>query len=232
MQVGIILLCRYNSKRLPGKILKPIAGKPIIAYIMDQLSIAVSQKSIIVCTSENGTDDPIAAYCDQQGYNCFRGSLENVSRRFLDCGLHYGFDYLTRINGDNLFINHEVLQKMITSAKSGKYNFITNVKDRTFPKGMSIEIVKRVFYQDYYENHFSSSGHFEHVTQYFYQKSPKIPWVKYFYNKTVPQAAGIQLAIDTQKDFEMAERMIDTFDKNIAEYNLAELYKVWEKVHG
>lgn len=199
---------------------------------MDQLSMAVPLSSIVVCTSYNDTDDPIAAFCDQQGYNCFRGSLENVAKRFLDCGLHYGFDYLTRINGDNLFINHGLLREMVNTAQSGEYNFITNVKDRTFPKGMSIEMIKRDFYQDHYKNHFTTPGHFEHVTQYFYQKSPEIPWAKYFYNETVPEAAGIQLAIDTQKDFEMAERMIDTFDKNITEYNLADLYKVWKKVHG
>ena len=61
--VGIIVLCRHNSSRLPGKILKEIDGKPILSYILERLSPLGEQYQVVVCTSDEDSDDPISRYC-------------------------------------------------------------------------------------------------------------------------------------------------------------------------
>jgi spore coat polysaccharide biosynthesis protein SpsF len=106
MRIGIIVLCRYSSSRLPGKILLPLYGKPILEYILEKITSVVPKDSVVVCTSDLKTDDSISTYCTDKGYNCFRGSLDNVAQRFLNCADHYQFDYIVRINGDNLFLDN------------------------------------------------------------------------------------------------------------------------------
>ncbi len=228
MNIGFIILCRYNSRRLPGKILKKINGKPILQYIIERLQTAVNPDSIVIATSEEETDDPIESYCINNNINHFRGSLENVSGRFLACAEHYGFDFATRINGDNFFMDASTLKEMIKITRTGKYNFVSNLKGRTFPKGMSIEIVRTDFYKDKFQQ-FSLNDDFEHVTLNLYQNESESDKFYHYKNTQCPEAGGIQLAIDDQDDFHLAEQIIHTFAEEHTRYGLNEVFQIYQK---
>mgnify|MGYP001373838092 CR=1 FL=1 len=89
---GIIVLCRYNSSRLPGKILKEINGKTILSYIHERLSMINLNLEITIATSNLDSDDIIEDYCLKKKYKYFRGSLSNVSKRFLECGIKSNYE--------------------------------------------------------------------------------------------------------------------------------------------
>jgi len=228
MRIGFVIICRYNSNRLPGKILKEINGKPIIQYIIERLQKITSSEKIVVATSENESDDPIINYCKENSINYFRGSLNNVAERFLLCSEAFSFDYSVRINGDNIFIDINSFKEMIEITMMNKYKFISNVKNRTFPKGMSIEIVKTEYYREMY-NVFETKDHYEHVTLFLYSQDNKEEHF-YFFNKICPEASGIQLAIDDLDDFKLAEKIIGSFKMNHTNYNLAEIYPIYKNI--
>ncbi len=228
MNIGFIILCRYNSRRLPGKILKKINGKPILQYIIERLQTVINSNNIVIATSEEETDDPIESYCLNNNINLFRGSLENVSGRFLACAENYGFDFATRINGDNFFMDASTLREMIKITCTGKYNFVSNLKGRTFPKGMSIEIVRTDFYKDKFQQ-FSSNDDFEHVTLNLYQNESESDKFYHYKNTQCPEAGGIQLAIDDQDDFHLAEQIIHTFAEDHTRYGLNEVFQLYQK---
>lgn len=228
MKIGFVVICRYNSNRLPGKILKEINGKPIIQYIFERLQEITSGENIVIATSDNTTDVPIVNYCKKNNINYFRGSLNNVAERFLLCAEEFSFDYAVRINGDNIFIDINSFKEMIEITKTNKYKFISNVKNRTFPKGMSIEIVKTDYYREMYQR-FETSDHFEHVTLFLYNQENQEDHF-YFYNKVCPEASGIQLAIDSIDDFRLAEQIINSFKKNHTSYNLPEIYPIYKNL--
>ena len=190
MKIGAIVICRYNSSRLPGKILKEINGKPLLNYILERLDGVVGLDDVIIATSNKETDDPIVEYCDKNNLKYYRGDLNNVAERFLKCAQHFNLDYAIRINGDNLFVDSKVISEMIDVARKGSYDLISNVKDRTFPKGISVEIVKTAFYNKSYLK-FDSDYYKEHVTIYFYENEDSGNF--YFHiNTTCPST---QLAI-------------------------------------
>ncbi len=227
MKIGFIVICRYNSTRLPGKILKEIKGKSVIQYIIERLKEITYDDNIVIATSDQPSDDPIVNYCKENSINYFRGDLNNVAERFLLCAEEFSFDYAVRVNGDNIFIDINSFKEMIEITKTNKHRFISNVKNRTFPKGMSIEIVRTDYYRKSY-NKFTVPNHFEHVTLYLYnQENQKGHF--YFYNKICPEASGIQLAIDDKDDFELAEKIIASFKKKHTNYNLAEIYPIYKK---
>ena len=107
-----------------------------------------------------------------------------------------------RINGDNLFVNPALVDEVCQKAQAG-FEFVSNVPGRSYPKGMSVELIEVDRYQEFYQD-FSDEGHFEHVTTYLYQNDFKINNY-YFLNSECPEAAGVQLAIDTQFDFNLAK---------------------------
>ena len=218
MKIGFIIFCRYNSTRLPGKILKEIIpGKTVLDHLYIQLNKIVDQNDIIIGTSEESTDTPIKNHCELNNYNCFRGNLDNVSLRLIEIINHYQFDYVVRINGDNLFIDHNILQQMVSDAISNKYDFLSSVPERTFPYGMSLEMVKSEFYKIEYP--LFSLEEQEHVTLHFYN-NPTKGKRKYYQNTLFPDLQGIKLAIDTDDDFNYATLIANFFVKNKKEINL------------
>jgi spore coat polysaccharide biosynthesis protein SpsF len=222
---GIIVLCRYNSSRLPGKILREINGKPILQYIVERLDVLKSEYPFVICTSDEPTDDPIVHFCKTNGITYFRGPLDNVALRFLNCAKENGFDYAVRINGDNLFLDDSLIKAHIEIIESKALNFVSNVKDRTFPKGMSIEIVNTAFYESSYP--FFKDGDFEHVMTYFYRGN--LDKIEFAYNQK-PMTSTVNLAIDTLEDFENAELILNKMNKNHTTYDYNDIINLFAKI--
>jgi sialic acid synthase SpsE/spore coat polysaccharide biosynthesis protein SpsF (cytidylyltransferase family) len=224
MKIGIIILCRYNSRRLPGKILSSIQGRTVLSYIVQRIERAAPQLPLVIATSTEQSDDSIATYCNHSQLTCFRGDLEDVSKRFVDCAEHYQFDFATRINGDNIFVDVESLQTMQAIALTNQYDFISNVPGRTFPYGMSIEIVRTKFYRAHLSR-FSNESHKEHVTSWFYDH-PDIGNRYVLVNHMCPPAAGLQLALDTPEDLRKITDMITHAGPKIDRFGLSDLYRL------
>lgn len=226
MNLGVIILCRYDSSRLPGKILKEICGKPVLQYIVERMQTSQSARQVVVATSTEPSDDPIVRYCENYGIKYFRGDKNNVAARFLACSQAHNFEYAVRINGDNIFTDAAILDEMISNISIQEYDFISNVQGRTFPYGMSIEIVRTAFYQESLSN-FQLQEHFEHVTLYFYQ-NPTFGRQYHFVNTICPSAAGIKLALDTQADFDFTHALIQAMQKEHTSYHLSDIYTLWK----
>lgn len=228
MKVGVIVLCRYSSNRLPGKILKVINGKPILAYIIERLKMSQLTDEIIIATSTEHSDNIISEYCSQNNINCFRGDLNNVAKRFLDCAESNKLDYAIRINGDNLWIDSTLLDSMITIAKTNAYDFISNVKGRTYPIGISIEILNTDFYRNILKQ-IASDHYKEHVTLYLYEHA-ELANSHFVYNDKIQSAKNIKLAIDDEKDFKFAQSIMSAMEKDHTHYGFKEIIKIIAKL--
>jgi spore coat polysaccharide biosynthesis protein SpsF len=228
MKIGAIILSRFNSSRLPGKALMNVNGVPVLLIIVERLRRVLPDSSIVVATSNENTDDAIEQFCIQQSINYFRGSLDNVADRFYRASKHLNLDYSIRINGDNVFVDTIVLTEMIDLARMGRYDFISNVKGRTFPKGMSVEIVNTDYYSSLLPAISESESYREHVTSYLYEHDNGRHF--YLYNNHVPEASGLQMALDTSEDLERTKRIIARFTDSHWKYNLKEIYSIWKQI--
>lgn len=227
MNIGIIVLCRLNSSRLPGKILSHINGKPLITYILERLSKSKYNGNIVIATSRNQTDQPIEDYCIKNNTSYYRGSLENVSERFLKCAIQHRFDYAVRINGDNLFTDPSLIDEYCDLAMSGDFDLISNVPNRTYPSGMSVEVIKVSFMRKIAAN-FKKKKYREHVTLYFYENLASGHF-KFIENNDVPEARGLKLAIDHLFDLNLVSNLLKKMDKNHIHYNWKEIVNLYLK---
>ena len=160
--------------------------------------------------------------CKKKGINFFRGSKNNVAKRFLDCSLKMNIDYAVRINGDNIFTDPSIITKMLNITRSNKWIFITNVLKRTFPQGISVEIIKvshlkeKIAFFDNYEK--------EHVMPYFYKNLSKER--VFNYDNTGKKLSNVSLALDTIKDFSFLSSIIDLMEKPHSKYNIDEIIDI------
>lgn len=221
MKGGVVILCRYSSSRLPGKILKKIGDQPVLYHIYQRLSTVLTSDQLIVATSSEESDDPIDLFCQGHGITCFRGSLSNVAERFFGAAQEAEWEYAIRINGDNLFIDVETLISMINTFESKNYDFVTNVPGRTFPYGMSIEIVKTSFFKSVLQK-ITEEKYKEHVTLYLYENE-SIGKRLYIKNTKYSNLQGAKFAIDEPKDFTFAVDLMKKLGENRYNYTLENL---------
>lgn len=207
MKIGTIILCRYSSSRLPGKILRDIQGNTPLTYLHEKFARQIDSQNLLVATSTDPSDDIIERYCQAHGYNCFRGSLDNVSQRFLAAAQFLDCDYAIRINGDALFLDIHTYLDMIAICKASDFDFISNVKGRSFPFGMSVEIVKTEFYEALQAKIQANPRYVEHVTLYLYEH-PEEGKQYHHLNTQYPQLSGLQIALDTPTDLELAQEVM------------------------
>lgn len=145
MRHGLIIPCRMSSRRLPGKTLAPVAGRPLLWYVhsrLDRLGMPV-----VVATSDDDSDDPIAAYCQDAEVPCHRGSLTDVAGRLLSAARSHGLESFARINGDSPFVDRELLWTAFAAIESEGLDFVTNLVPRTYPYGVAVEVVRTAAYE-------------------------------------------------------------------------------------
>lgn len=221
MTAGLIVLCRYSSRRLPGKILRKIAGRTVLDHILDRLRHGVPGHPVVVATSGDPDDDPIARHCAAAGVSCFRGPLDDVAGRFLACAEQEGWQYAVRVNGDNLFADTNTLRCLLAAAETGAYDFLTNVPGRTFPYGMSVEVLRVSFFRGVVSA-LEAPEDREHVTRWLYER-PEVGRRFVLENDVCPEARGLKLALDTEEDLERSRIMMESMTYPPHAYGLAEI---------
>jgi len=220
MRIGYIILCRYGSTRLPGKILKEINQKPLLQYIYERIRYAVQGEDIIVATGKDPGNQPIVDYCYNNNIPLFLGEQDNVAKRFLDCMEENRFDFAARINGDNLFVSPQIIRQMVPLVRSDRYDLVSNVKGRTFPPGMSVEYVRTSFFHTLIEK-FNEEKYREHVTLYLYEHEDAGRQY-HFTNQICQKAQGHNFAIDTGEDFKSAKQLLLKISSNHTDYDICD----------
>lgn len=108
-----IIQARTSSTRLPGKVLKPLAGKPMIWHIVERARACRLVDKVIVATSDESSDDALSNFCTEAGIDCFRGRLGNVLSRYLTILRQSNYDYFVRITGDCPLIDPDFIDRQI-----------------------------------------------------------------------------------------------------------------------
>jgi len=197
LTVGAVVLCRLDSQRLPGKVMADVLGRPLLWYVLTRCFAVASIGQVIVATSDRAVDDPIYEYCASQGIRVFRGPGENVAGRMLFCAEDAGLDYFFRINADSPCLEPWLLEKAVAQIGERNWDFITNLYPRSFPYGVSVELIKSATYRKIYPS-ILQSGQREHPTQYLYQHLDLLIWRNII--REGKDLSSTRLTVDTVED--------------------------------
>jgi spore coat polysaccharide biosynthesis protein SpsF (cytidylyltransferase family) len=227
MNLGAIIVCRFDSKRLPGKVLKKINGKPLLWYVISKCSkIARLSENIIVATSDREIDDPIVKFCLEEKIKVFRGSIDNVANRVLTCAIDNNFDYFFRINADSPFIEPPLLNFACDIAITEGCQVVTNLYPRSFPYGVSVELFSLDTFEMGYKL-MSSRDDLEHVTLYFYQNMHLFNYYNIFNNEK--NLSEIRLTIDSLDDFQKFKSTLGIINNKWANITYKDVTHFYQK---
>lgn len=195
-KVNIFLQARSNSKRLPYKSLIKINQIPLVVLCAKRLS--GKGVNVTVLTSEKKKDDYLVDILKQNKINFFRGSLENVYERFLDCAKKLdNNDIIVRATADNPFVNYSfVINTLKIFLKNKEIYRGIDHKRHNLPYGMSIEIFRKSLILKYKKK--LDKKTIEHVTPNFYKYSNKNIVKK---NKLLKDFSRLSCTVDTFEDY-------------------------------
>jgi spore coat polysaccharide biosynthesis protein SpsF (cytidylyltransferase family) len=220
VKVGAVVQARMSSRRLPGKVLMPLAGRPVLAWLLERLGHASSLDAVVLATSDATEDDPVASFASENGVLCHRGPLDDVVERVLGAARAHGLDAIARVNGDSPLLDQRLLDQGVELFRAAGVDLVTNVRPRTFPPGQSVEVVRcdaleRAHAAD------TSPEEREHVTGPLYGGDFRIARFE-----TEPPRTEPGFTIDTPADHDFLEEVLRSLDRPHHELGWEELWKV------
>jgi spore coat polysaccharide biosynthesis protein SpsF len=205
-RVGIISQARMTSTRLPGKVLKPIAGKPLLHYHLDRLKS--SNLPLILAITTNASDDVLADFALTHAIPITRGPEDDVLTRYQQCAAAYQLEVIVRVTSDCPLIDGELVAQGVREylAADDPQLYLSNAIQRTYPRGLDFEIFSRALL-DEAARLATSAADREHVTPYIHQnRSGKVRLQHILHT---PDASNYRLTVDTAEDFELIRRLIE-----------------------
>jgi len=145
MYFAIIVQARTGSKRFSKKILSKIDGRNILEFLIDRLLQIFSKNKIIIATTKLKRDNIICDISKKKKIKFYRGSENNVLKRYLDCAIKFNVKNIIRITSDCPFVDSKLVKNMKKVYLANKLDYIANTYPPTksrFPDGSDIEIFK------------------------------------------------------------------------------------------
>lgn len=216
--IGIIIQARTNSTRLPGKVLLPIGGEPLILNIYNRMQNHF-RLPIIIAITDSHEDDGLAKMLADEKVNVFRGSENNVIGRFIDASNNQGFTDIIRICADNVFLDFDFLDKLIElwkrDTKSDYISFEFKKKPVILSHfGVFAEIVKLSALEKVASLFPNNRIYLEHITNGVYMNTEIFKIRLINLDNVLTPFEGIRLTIDTKEDFRRISELVPKI-KNI-----------------
>ena len=230
---GAIIFSRYSSERLPGKALLDITGRCLLGRVIDRTKEIKGIKKIIVATSKHKSDDQIEAFVQKEGVDIFRGSLNNVAKRALEVCHEHKLDRFVRICGDRPFFSPNLITSILKNKDNLEYDIVTTTFPRTYPPGLTCEIVKSAILTQYINLINNRNDDKEHVTSYFYRNAKEFS-IKNIDSMHDISFDGINLCVDNKDDLNRATWIANQINKKALSYDnipkIIALAQQWHKL--
>lgn len=209
MRTVAIVQARMGSTRLPGKVLRTLVDRPMLAWVCERLMRARLLDSIVVASSTLPADDPIEGLCHERGWSIFRGSESDVLGRYVGAVAAVRAESVVRVTSDCPLIDPHVVDLVIASyqASSPPCDYASNTLERSYPRGLDVEVFSRVALERA-DAEDSNPGSREHVTPWIYRHPES------FRLRNVENAVDLsrhRWTVDTVEDFEFVSRILGVF---------------------
>jgi spore coat polysaccharide biosynthesis protein SpsF len=141
-RVFVVVSARMASSRCPGKAVAPLAGRPLLAVLLERMAAARGVDGVVLATSTRPENDGLARLAEQEGFAVFRGEEDDVLRRHVDCARAIGAEHVVRVTGDNPLTDLETLERLVVRHVEERADY-TYVPGDALLMGILSEVVSR-----------------------------------------------------------------------------------------
>jgi len=208
-RVVCVIQARTTSTRLPNKIFKDLAGKPVLARVIDRVQAAQRIDQVVIAAPDNESNDSIETFVKETypGVGLYRGSEDDVLDRYYQAASTFKADVVVRATSDCPLLDPGVIGKVVTEFLSAGVDYGANVLgERTYPRGLDIEvftfdILKRMW------DHATEPDDREHVTLHLRKAPEGFSTINVIGNRDLSK---YRLTVDTQNDYDLIQWIFES----------------------
>ncbi|ANE56399.1 cytidylyltransferase domain-containing protein [Methylomonas sp. DH-1] len=198
-----ILQARMSSSRLPGKVLLPLLGEPMLLRQIERLRKVRNIDRLLVATSAETADDEIENLCKRHAIDCFRGNLNDVLDRFYQAAVSHHPDHVVRLTADCPLADPGLIDQVIEFYLAGGYDYASNAIQPTFPDGLDVEICRFACLEQAWREAGLPSQR-EHVMPFIHQQPERFN-IGHFLNRE--DLSHLRWTVDEPRDFELVSQI-------------------------
>ena len=209
------------STRLPGKVLREVAGVPLLGHLISRLQTCRTLDDIVVASTTSAIDDAIDEYCGALGVTVFRGDENDVMGRVLAAAASCEADIVVETTGDNPLLDPEIVDLHVETFLSNNVDYVSNVVVPSFPDGMDVQ----VFSLETLRRSEALTSHRldrEHVTRHIRMH----PEIFTRINVIAPEALKrphFSVTVDVDSDFEIVRLILERLYRPTKPFSCADL---------
>ncbi len=213
-----------SSRRLPGKVLKTILGRPMLELQIERVLRCKNIDQLIVATSENKEDDPIATLCKNLNIDCFRGDLANVLDRFYQASRKYRPGHIVRLTGDCPLTDPAIIDALIEYYLANESDYASNCQVPILPDGLDAEIFSAEALEQAWQEAVLPS-HLEHVTPYIRTNPERFNLGFFRYHKDL---SHLRWVVDEPEDLEFVRKVYEALYSSNPEFRTDDIIALLE----
>jgi len=225
-KIGAIIQARMGSARLPGKVLMPLVGKPVVQHVVERLTRSKTIDKIIVATSTNEIDDILAKFLKTNGISFFRGDEDDVLDRFYQCAKKFKLDVIIRITSDCPFVDAQLVDEIVNYflTHKGKLDYTANVNPPTYPDGLDVEVFSFAALEKSWKEA-KLQYQREHVTSFIRDNPQIFKNVNITYKRDL---SNVRLTLDTAEDFIVVSNIYNSLYSKNPKFNWLDVINLIE----
>lgn len=210
MKIVAIVQARMGSSRLPGKVLKDIHGRTMLARVVRRAGRSDLLDEVVVATTSQSLDDAIIAECERLGVPYFRGLEMDVLDRYYQAAKTFFADIIVRITSDCPLIDPEIIDNVIRAFLNSRVDYASNTLTSTYPRGLDVEVFSCWALEKAWQEASADYQHV-HVTPFIYQHSEIFRLLSI---TSEEDCSCYRLTVDTQEDLDLIRIIYETIDKD------------------
>lgn len=216
----VIIQARTGSTRLPNKIMRPLAGAPLLTRMVERVRAATLVGTVVVATTTEPADDPIEAQCQAQDFACFRGDVADLLDRHYRAALWAGGAVaadgaagdlaVVKIPSDCPLIDPRVIDRVIGFYfdHPGEYDYVSNLHPATYPDGNDVEIMSLAALEAAWREARRPLER-EHTTPYFWENPDRFRIGNVVWESGLDYSMSHRWTIDYEADYQFIRAVYD-----------------------
>lgn len=205
MSTVAIIQARMGSTRLPGKVLKPLAGHPMLWHITDRVKAAKGVDAVVIATSIRPENDVIREFCAKEKLHCHSGSEDDVLDRFYHAAKNQNARTVLRLTADCPLADPDLIGRLVAGFHAGKYDHFSvatgagsvHETQPRFPDGLDCEVFAFPALERAWREATKQTDR-EHVTPYIWRQGSIFKLGKLFADRDFSK---LRLTVDRPEDF-------------------------------
>ena len=220
-RVVCIIEARYRSTRLPGKVVMPVMGQPMLARMIERVSRARTLDAIVVACPDGIEDDVIEEVAFETGVFCFRGSEDDVLARVVGAARANRADVIVELTGDCPLHDPALIDKVVSDYQLGGADFVSNILPYTTPRGTDVRVFSTIALAEIADRSTDPADR-EHVSLHFWEHAERYGR-RNVATEFPPHVKDYRLTVDTEDDFRLVNAIYEALYPDNPTFTLSDV---------